>query len=416
MFVIRTLVPVVTLLLLLPGCAGSPQRGLRNLSQGNPSATHAWKGADERIVVPFDWHDGHLIIALRVNGSADLRFAFDTGAAATVLFETPRTRGLRLRPEQSIRLGEEEGRPGVRVNLVNDTRVALEGLHLDDLTIVHVRQDQNPLFADADSAYFDGAIGYDLLHRFVTEIDFVARTITFHRTPPAAPPAPPWRTVAIDVSGRVPVLPVTLHQADAAEESVGMLIDTGAPGYLYLNPDLTRGIRLPARHFRVRSRGFYGALERRTARIDHVDLAQFAFPAQLASFDATDFKTLPGAIGLIGSSTLRNFDWVLDYGARTVSLRPNAQFTTASPADRSGIDLLPHRLGAYAQSVAAGSPAADIGVTDGAVVTRIDGQTLTPATFDPLKALLASARERLAICWLVATIETCAQLRLQDRL
>src|SRR5688572_32869225 len=52
---------------------------LENLLQGNPQSQHVWRAAGERIAIPFEWHDGHMMVAVRVNGSAPLRLAFDSG-------------------------------------------------------------------------------------------------------------------------------------------------------------------------------------------------------------------------------------------------------------------------------------------------------------------------------------------------
>ena len=78
-------------------CQGA---ALKNLQQGNPQSQHVWRGPGERVAIPFQWYDGHLLVAVRVNGSAPLRLAFDSGAGVTVLFEMERTRGLELRPEE----------------------------------------------------------------------------------------------------------------------------------------------------------------------------------------------------------------------------------------------------------------------------------------------------------------------------
>lgn len=395
------------------GCS-SP--GLDNIMAGNPSSRHVWETSADEIVVPFDWHDGHLIIPVRVNGGAELRLALDTGAAATVVFETARTQPLDLDVEQSIRLGEGDGRPGTLVDIVNDATISLDGLRLTGMTILHVAQSNSRLFGDPDEAYFDGAIGYDLLRRFVTRIDYVNRTVTFSRMQRNTALQGSWQTLPIDVAGRVPVVTVRLQDADSGPESVRLLIDSGAPFYLYLNPDLTEGIGTPPRHYLVRSKGFYGPVERATGRLARFSIGRFEFDDQLAHFDRTDYKNLPKAIGLIGNGVLRNFDLVLDYAGQTVSLRHNAAFDAGSTADRSGMHLVPHRLGASAQSVAAGSPADTIGLSSGDVVTHLDGKQISPGNFDALKALLGSDRQAIDICWKAASGTSCAKLPLSDRI
>jgi hypothetical protein len=389
-------------------CAGG---ALENVQQGNPQAQHVWHARDASVAVPFEWHDGHIVIGVRINDSAPLRLAFDTGAGATVLFETQRTRGLRLLAERQIPIGGSAG-----VDLVNDVKLSLDGIDLTRLTILHVPLRNSPIFANDDEAYFDGAVGYDLLHRFVTEIDYVKQAIRFSKGPANLATDEAWRLVPIDVTGRVPVISVQLQGARARSESVRLLVDSGAPAYAYMNPDLTKRIAVPARSYLTRGRSFNGPYERVTARLAAFSLGGFEFPGLVTHFDRTDFKDLGRAVGLIGNGVLRNFDLIFDYRAGTLAMRRNAHFDANSRADRSGIDLQPHRLGAIVRSVAPDSTAAKLGLKPGDVVTDIDGRSLQSDTFDGVKGLLSSDRQTLTLCWRSQSQRSCELLPLVDRL
>lgn len=399
---------IVALLACADPCAGG---ALENVQQGNPQAQHVWHARDGSVAVPFEWHDGHIVIGVRINDSPPLRLAFDTGASATVLFETERTRGLRLQAERQIPIAGSAG-----VDLVNDAKLSLDGIDVTRLTILHVPMRNNPIFANDDEAYFDGAVGGDLLHRFVTEIDYVNQLIRFSKGPVRVAEDPAWRVVPIDVSRRVPVISVQLQGARARSESVRLLVDSGAPAYAYMNPDLTKRIAVPASNYLTRGRSFNGPYERVTARLAAFSLGGFEFPGLVTHFDRTDFKDLGRAVGLIGNGVLRNFDLIFDYRAGTMAMRRNAHFDANSKADRSGIDLQPHRLGAIVRSVAPDSGAEKLGLKAGDVVTDIDGQGLRSDTFDAVKDLLRSNRQTLTLCWRSQSERSCQPLPLVDRL
>jgi hypothetical protein len=399
---------IVALIACADPCAGS---ALQNVQQGNPQAQHVWHARDASIDVPFEWHDGHLVIGVRINDSAPLRLAFDTGASATVLFETERTRGLRLQAQRQVPIGGSSG-----VDLVDDAKLSLGAIDVTHLTILHVPLRNSPIFANDDEAYFDGAVGYDLLHRFVTEIDYVKQVIRFSKGPATIAADEAWQLVPIDVTRRVPVISVQLQGARARSESVRLLVDSGAPAYAYLNPDLTKRIAVPARNYLTRGRSFNGPYERVTARLAAFSLGGFEFPGLVTHFDRTDFKDLGKAVGLIGNGVLRNFDLIFDYRAGTLALRRNARFDANSKADRSGIDLQPHRLGAVVRSVAPDSAALKLGLKPGDVVTDIDGRCLRSDTFDGVKELLSSDRQTLTLRWRSQTERSCGPLPLVDRL
>ena len=108
---ITQLIITIVLLHLVSGCAS---KGMINLQTGNRFANSNWMAEKPSFSVPFSWHDGHIIIDVYVNGSEPLRFAFDSAAAATVLFETPRTATLDLAIEQQLPLQNHQ------VNVVNN--------------------------------------------------------------------------------------------------------------------------------------------------------------------------------------------------------------------------------------------------------------------------------------------------------
>jgi hypothetical protein len=399
---------IIVLMAFAEPCLGD---AIANVRQGNPQAQHVWRASEASVAVPFEWRDGHIVIGVRINDSAPLRLAFDTGASATVLFETERTRGWRLQAERQIPIGGASG-----VDLVNGAKLSLDGIEVTDLTLLHVPLRNSPIFANDDEAYFDGAVGYDLLHRFVTQIDYVNRVIRFFKGPASVAEDPSWRVVPIDVRRRVPVIDVQLRGARRGSESVRLLVDSGAPAYAYMNPDLTRRIVVPARNFLTRGRSFNGPYERVTARLAAFSLGGFEFPGLVTHFDRTDFKDLGRAVGLIGNGVLRNFDLIFDYRARTLAMRRNAHFDANSKADRSGLDLQPHRAGAIVRSVAPGSKAEELGLKPGDVITDIDGQGFRPDTFDEVKELLRSDRQTLALCWRSQSRQSCEPLPLADRL
>ena len=226
-----------------------------------------------------------------------------------------------------------------------------------------------------------------------------------------------WRVVPIDVSSRVPVISVQLQGgARAGSESVRLLVDSGAPAYAYMNPDLTKRIAVPASNYLTRGRSFNGPYERVTARLATFSLGGFEFPGLVTHFDRTDFKDLGRAVGLIGNGVLRNFDLIFDYRAGTLAMRRNARFDASSKADRSGLDLQPHRLGAIVRSVAPDSSAEKLGLKSGDVVTDIDGRSVRSDTFDTVKDLLSSDRDTLTLCWRTQSGRSCEPLPLVDRL
>src|SRR5688500_12390140 len=115
----------------LAACVPWAGSGMKNIQGGNAQSRHVWHASGDHVDVPFEWYDGHLIIPVRVNGSAQVRLAFDSGASATVLFETARTRSLALQADGEIRVGGAEGRLGTPVSIVTDVSLDVGAIAIE---------------------------------------------------------------------------------------------------------------------------------------------------------------------------------------------------------------------------------------------------------------------------------------------
>lgn len=384
----------------LTGCFSG---ALIDLQRGNAQAEHSFPKNTQRISVPFYWHDGHLMIKLSVNNKSDLLFAFDSGAGATVVFETERTQGLNLDISQTLPLNGNE------VNLVADASIQLDTLSINDLVIIHVPIEQSPLFGDVDQAYFDGAIGYDLLRQYTTEIDFDKQLIHFYPQNTELNTTD-WQQFGLALNNNVPYVKAAIGNSLETLHQFNWTIDTGAPDYLYMNTNLAKGVAFPANSYTTEIESFEGKQTRYTSRLEHLKLFGRSF-TDIASHNLLKFEDDVG-VGLIGAGLLRNFNLIFDYQNGTLWTKPNSQFANTTLTDRSGLELEPHKQGAIVKSV---SKELTVGIKPNDVIYKINHQFVTQQNFDSLRNLLASNKTELEICWQTLSEKHCQMLALKDR-
>jgi hypothetical protein len=70
---------------------------MAQFTYANASATHRWVDESRSTTLPFEMVDDHIVLPVSVNGSAPLNFILDSGAAATVIFESRNTQALTLK-------------------------------------------------------------------------------------------------------------------------------------------------------------------------------------------------------------------------------------------------------------------------------------------------------------------------------
>ncbi len=400
------LIAVLSVALLIVGCSA---KGIINLQSGNALASQTWLSKEQSFKLPFDWHDGHIIIEVDVNDTESLRLAFDSAASATVIFDTPRTQALQLDIERQLELQSRQ------VNVVNNGVFRVGEIEVSELTFIHVPIEQNPLFYDYDTAYFDGAIGYDLLNHFNVSVLFAEQALQFHKKSTKSEfNDENSMTLPLSVHGRIPYVNARLRDKNGIKADYAFVIDTGAPDYVYLNEQLADEVEFPNEYFETHTQNFDGKQVVETSRIDFFGLGDSGFE-NVAAHNLPSFEDSYG-IGLIGSGLLRKFNVHFNYQDESITLVKNKLFSNKTDIDRSGLVMEPHRLGGIIKQVAGNSHAAELGFTEQAIIKEINGKAITKDNFDDLRRLLSSDAQSVNLCWQTNGGTNCADLKLEDRI
>jgi hypothetical protein len=133
------------------------------------------------------------------------------------------------------------------------------------------------------------------------------------------------------------------------------------------------------------------------------------------SYSISGGETDNDSNGLLGNEVLRRFNVIFDYPNERMFVAPNHQFAVPISADRSGLLIRPHRLGAVVKSVTSGSVGhgSELRVDD--IITSIDDMPVTSSNISKLKQLLASEREAVSVCWLSGDQPYCGDVALASR-
>lgn len=231
----------------------------------------------------------------------------------------------------------------------------------------------------------DGDVGYDGLRRYVLEIDYARRLLTFYD--PAtyryhgkgvALPFQLWGDYdpqvagAIVVPGRPPI-------------PVRYTLDTGAGGTIVTAP-LVRGhglLQSALRTLPSPSRGVgLGESPDVVARMDAFRIGPYELRRPIAALSRDTVGSLTHeSLGVnLGGNILRRFTVIVDYPHGRLILEPNLHFQEPFAADASGLVLRAEGADFRTFVVAAvvpGSPAADAGLAPGDVIVGIEGADIT---------------------------------------
>ncbi|WP_420470048.1 aspartyl protease family protein [Brevundimonas sp. FT23042] len=240
-------------------------------------------------------------------------------------------------------------------------------------------------------------LGKDAFNALVIDLDFAAQTIAFHEvgsfvapegaTELALTSTGTLRAVALSIEGRSPAL---------------FDLDTGNGSALLIYPAYAQaeGLLRDRPSSTVMAGAVGGIRESGIATIRSLDIGGFVVRDVPAVFPPAGPSAVDSdrTVGNVGMGVLARFRLITDFdgGRMWLAATPEA---LAQPfgRDRLGLGLrkTPDRL--VAQRISPRSPASDAGLTDGAVITAVNGVPATALTPDVLRTLVTGPAGRTVV-------------------
>ncbi|THD63438.1 aspartyl protease family protein [Phenylobacterium sp.] len=339
-------------------------------------------GSAASATAPFRLLNNHIYVQASVNGKGPYTFIVDTGGHTLL---SPRiVSDLGLKP-----VGE------VVTNGAGEGHSTSGFVHFDEIAIGGVRLKDEMGFAtqiydkSIEGIAVDGMVGFELIRRMVTTIDYGRRTITFadprrFKPGPALGVAVPF--VFYDhlpnVKGSMQGLPARLD------------IDTGSRSEVDFTSPFVRANDLHSRFAKgasaVTGWGVGGPARDYMVHLPSMMLG----PVKVEDIAAGLSEARGGSIsdpnyeGNVGSALLKRFVVIFDYAHQVMYLkRISPEPEDVGTFDRSGLWINAKDGGYTVTDVAQGSAGAEAGIAVGDVITAIDGRAVVDEG-------LADARKR----------------------
>ncbi|MBW2422558.1 MAG: hypothetical protein JRH19_28835 [Deltaproteobacteria bacterium] len=281
-----------------------------------PEAKPAHATEKRRITVPFEWHRGHILLKVEVNGSV-LRLTLDNGVLwdELLLYGGPRVDALKLKLDEPPP-GAAEGELPPMASASGLT-VGLPGLEL---------RDQAAFITPASSRFAqlfegeDGVIGGTLFSRFVVRIDFERSELTL--VPPGGfEYQGKGKELALTPFGTgAYTMPVRLHMGDGEVFVANPVLDLGGLQPLLFFRGARGDLPLPdgasPETLAVGWDGHLGA-------VPEVRIGGFSLKDVPAGYTGAEGKLGPRCEGLLGPGIFARFHVTFDYSRERLFLEAN---------------------------------------------------------------------------------------------
>lgn len=326
-------------------------------------------GGAAETTFPFQLINNHIYADVSVDGKGPYLFIFDTGGVN--LITPPVARELGLRTEGRMQ-GNGAGSGHVDVGLAKVDSLTLGNAMVKSQVFAVL-----PLNALSNIEGLDeqGMVGFETFRRFVTRIDYGARTITL-----IAP-------TAFDAKDAGTPVPITFNgntievEASYDGRRGNFTVDTGARSSLTLTTPFVAANNLRTDAIKgvegVTGWGVGGPTRAFAMRGRELDLG----PARLEntvvelSTDKAGGMADAAIAGNIGAGILKRFVITLDYDHSTMYLKPvTTPIDDLDTFDRAGLWINASDAGFKIVDVMQGAPAAEAGLKAGDEIVAIDGK------------------------------------------
>jgi hypothetical protein len=335
-------------------------------------------------------------ITIATKGGRLLHVILDTGANDDIL-NARVVSELHLRVLDPQRVEQPGG--AVEMGSLDPTGVLL-GRHLvDSLQFVSVPLDGLQPFLGRS---FDGILGYGFLSRFVVELDYYKREVSFFDPATYTPPVKATK-VPITFRGKSPLIAVKLARPDGALVTTWLELDTGSfeglglDGAWVKREGLLSG-REPTRPIFGLAIG--GETKGFRFRIPSAQFGPFAISRPVVSATTSDNagSGFSDVAGVLGGEILNRFRAIVSYADSSIFLIPGSRLTNRSEwLDMLGVQVV--ALGnafdtLQVRAVMPQTPASEAQLRLGDVIRAVDGISGNELTLERFGGLMGEPGRR----------------------
>lgn len=352
----------------------------------------------------FKLNSNLMLIPMRINGSAPMRFIMDSGVQSCILTELATGDELSLSYARRVSLrGLGKGAEIEALQSVGNSFLIEETIHGRRQFMFVMLKDIFHLSSKLGEQVH-GLVGYPLFNSFIVRINYRKKQVRFY-DPDYYKRKIRKRDIRLplEIQETKAYVQLKVVQDTGDTTAVKLLLDTGASHALWLNADSDPDLHVPeVSQERFLGRGLNGDIYGSMGRVQALLIGDKVLSEPLVAFpdsaSAQDVFGVGERNGALGAEVLRRFHVTIDYPNKQLILRPNADFNKPFEYNMSGLEVV-NPLPGYPffeiAEVQKGSPAAAAGLQVGDQIMQVNGKEVDELQMSDLNALFQSRPGKL---------------------
>lgn len=352
----------------------------------------------QRAEVPFEYENGFIIVRVVFNNIFPLKFIIDTGAEHTILTKREITDLLQIDYQRRFVIMGADLKTELGAYLVRGIVLTMGNMYMNNRSIL-VLEDDYFNFDEFAGLDIHGIIGADLLRRFVMEIDYRKKNITFYDPSKFKLPKGKFDELDVEFHRNKPYIFTETELPRDTSARLKYLMDTGASVALMMYTITDSLLHLPDQFIRSNiGMGLGGFIEGFVGRTPAIDIGDTRLQEVITNYQdflpTMDSSYFNDRNGLLGNQVLSRYKVIVDYIRGKVYMEPTSRVNKRFRYDRSGLSLI--ASGAQLEditifAVTPNTPASEAGLQKGDIIKTMNG---VPSGFLTLQGAINRLKRR----------------------
>jgi hypothetical protein len=291
--------------------------------------------------IPFELKNGLIFLRVNINDDSKARtFVFDTGATSDLLDSTTASKlGLKANYKQDV--SGAGGKKSYDIilyqKLTLQNKIEIDSTHLviSDLTKLKDKLERD----------FDGIIGYSLLKRYITKIDYESQKILLYNKIKSVDTMG-YTAIPFEFTNGIPIpqfdISVTLNNGESFTGRI--LFDSGAALTLLINTPYNEKNKLSQKAGKSLISDFENLNNKSISEdiaIKSMNIGGYNLSEMVISIanDKDGVSSYEDYLGILGGKVISRFNLIIDYSSSLLYLKPNNKFGESFEFPLSGIRL-----------------------------------------------------------------------------